>query len=334
MCERHGLGPGAGAAGHAREWEGHAAERKRRCRKKARTRQRSAQRPRDARQRSACSDRHRHQQRQRRSHPPQVARRVPAPAPGDAHQRQQAHQCERTPGQGQLARQRARSAHPAPCAQPFAQRAVAQFAAHRPGASGHGQNVQQGGDQRRAQKLLVVAGHIEQRHHLRVDGLHAHVHGLGAFAALVARGHFDTRRQGAHGRAHIALQQARVGGHLCVVQQRDLCSAAFLHGARKVARDGNHGVHVHRPQRAFGLGRVGEVLGDLYARRGVQHAHQLARQAGVVVVRHAHRQVARQAGREDPPQERHAQQRHPGDHGQVPRVGRQAAGLAAEAVDY
>ena len=45
-------------------------------------------------------------------------------------------------------------------------------------------------------------------------------------------------------------------------------------------------------------------------------------------------QVARQAGREDPPQHEHAQQRHPGDHGQVPRVGRQTAGLAAEAVCY
>ena len=42
-------------------------------------------------------------------------------------------------------------------------------------------------------KAAIAFDGVEQRHHLRVDGLHAHAHGPRCLAALVACGHLDAR---------------------------------------------------------------------------------------------------------------------------------------------
>ena len=202
---------------------------------------------------------------------------MPAAPPGDAQQRQHANAAQAQPRPQQLARQGGGGVGPAwPRAQPLAQRAVAQFAAHAPGACRHGQDVQQRRDQRRAQELLVVGGHVEQRDHLRLHRFELGQRSGGALAPLVAHRQLDARRDRADHGLDIALHHARVAAQLRVVPQHHLRSLAGFGLARQLARNGDHGIDLGRAQGLLGLGGAGVLRGHAQTGRRTQHARELA----------------------------------------------------------
>eukprot|EP01136_Pigoraptor_vietnamica_P037611 Opistho-1_new@105824 len=191
--------------------------------------------------------------------------------------------------------------------------------------------MDQRGHQRGGQELLVIGGDIEQRHQLGLDGLHLHAQRLVGRAALGRSLHFNTGRQRAHHLAHIALQQARCGGQLCVVQQRDGAARTMLHVTRQVWRNMHHAIDVHALQRIGGLATVEHDLAHFQPRCGCQHAHQLARQRGRIFVPDGDRQPVRLAGRKNPAHQAQGQHGQPADHGPVPGAGPQPPPFAAQA---
>ena len=181
--------------------------------------------------------------------------------------------------------------------------------------------MQQRGDEGGGEELLVIERGIEERDHAGTDRLHAHAHGLGWLAPLVACGHLDASRQRAHGGAHVTLDETRMRAQLGVVQQGDLGRPALFDAAREIGRNENRRVDAPGPQRPLGLGSVLEALGNVQPRRGLQKARELARQPGVVVVHHTDGQARGQTTGKNPPQEPRSQQGNPADEGKVPWPG-------------
>ncbi|EGE61140.1 hypothetical protein RHECNPAF_12600127 [Rhizobium etli CNPAF512] len=177
---------------------------------------------------------------------------------------------------------------------------------------GHGRDdhdLQNARQQGREKEMRIIEGRVEKRVHLHRNGCDGCLRGVDRLAPCGAQRQTDPGSDGRNGGADAAQCQIACRHCLDVIEEYHLRPPAGQDVAFEITRQHQQAVNRAGEDEPAALGEVADVEGDRGIGRRIDHADDLTRQIGAILIKHGDRQAGRQPGAEDRGQKAHQQQR-------------------------